>query len=224
MLVPHAGRDNRPGVHRIEPARRGRAGKHLPASRAEGYRSSLNMLRLLLATALFALARRGAARRCTPGRTRTACSTWRTCRRAPRARLRRASSCPGSRRSKADRWWEKVATRRPTRSTAPPRSTTCPAELVRAVIWAESAGDAGAVSHRGAIGLMQLMPHTAGEMYVEDPVDPGAEHHGRHALPALARQPVQGRHDRSRSPPTTPAPRRCASTAASRPSKRRAAT
>jgi soluble lytic murein transglycosylase len=47
-----------------------------------------------------------------------------------------------------------------------------PAELVRAVIWAESAGDAGAISHRGAIGLMQLMPHTAGEMYVQDPVDP----------------------------------------------------
>jgi soluble lytic murein transglycosylase-like protein len=29
-----------------------------------------------------------------------------------------------------------------------------------------------AVSHAGAVGLMQLMPHTAGEMYVQDPVDP----------------------------------------------------
>src|SRR6266403_1751292 len=47
-----------------------------------------------------------------------------------------------------------------------------PAELVRAVIWAESAGDAGAISTAGAIGLMQLMPRTAGEMFVEDPVDP----------------------------------------------------
>jgi soluble lytic murein transglycosylase-like protein len=47
-----------------------------------------------------------------------------------------------------------------------------PAELVRAVILAESAGNAGAISHKGAIGLMQLMPHTAGEMYVNDPVDP----------------------------------------------------
>jgi soluble lytic murein transglycosylase-like protein len=47
-----------------------------------------------------------------------------------------------------------------------------PAELVRAVILAESAGDASAVSHKGAIGLMQLMPRTAGEMYVNDPVDP----------------------------------------------------
>src|SRR3954469_14397490 len=69
-------------------------------------------------------------------------------------------------------WWEK-------RSDAPPDEIdraaalyNVPAELVRAVIWAESAGDAGAVSHRGAIGLMQLMPHTAGDMYVQDPVDP----------------------------------------------------
>jgi soluble lytic murein transglycosylase-like protein len=40
------------------------------------------------------------------------------------------------------------------------------------VIMAESAGDASAISHRGAIGLMQLMPQTAGQMYVNDPVDP----------------------------------------------------
>jgi len=73
---------------------------------------------------------------------------------------------------KAERWWEK-------RSDAPPDEIdkaaaryNVPAELVRAVIWAESAGDAGAISQRGAIGLMQLMPRTAGEMYVEDPVDP----------------------------------------------------
>src|SRR5207302_948109 len=33
-------------------------------------------------------------------------------------------------------------------------------------------GDAAAISRAGAIGLMQLMPHTAGTMYVEDPVDP----------------------------------------------------
>ena len=47
-----------------------------------------------------------------------------------------------------------------------------PSELVRAVIMAESAGDASAVSRVGAVGLMQLMPQTAGEMYVNDPVDP----------------------------------------------------
>jgi soluble lytic murein transglycosylase-like protein len=70
------------------------------------------------------------------------------------------------------RWWEK-------RSDAPPDEIDraaalhkVPAELVRAVIWAESAGDAAAISTAGAIGLMQLMPRTAGEMFVEDPVDP----------------------------------------------------
>jgi len=73
---------------------------------------------------------------------------------------------------RGERWWEK-------RSDAPPDEIDraaarykIPAELVRAVIWAESAGDGGAVSSAGAIGLMQLMPRTAGEMYVEDPVDP----------------------------------------------------
>ena len=75
-------------------------------------------------------------------------------------------------RKPADHWWDK-------RSDAPPDEIDraaafykVPAELVRAVIWAESAGDASALSHRGAVGLMQLMPHTAGKMYVQDPVDP----------------------------------------------------
>jgi soluble lytic murein transglycosylase-like protein len=43
--------------------------------------------------------------------------------------------------------------------------------LVRSVIAAESAGDARAVSHKGAIGLMQLMPGTAAELRV-DPWQP----------------------------------------------------
>ena len=43
--------------------------------------------------------------------------------------------------------------------------------LVRSVIAAESAGDAMAVSHKGAIGLMQLMPGTAAELEV-DPWQP----------------------------------------------------
>jgi soluble lytic murein transglycosylase-like protein len=73
---------------------------------------------------------------------------------------------------RGERWWEK-------RSDAPPDEIdraaalyNVPAELVRAVIWAESAGDAAAISRAGAIGLMQLMPRTAGDMYVQDPVDP----------------------------------------------------
>ncbi|MGD8375817.1 MAG: lytic transglycosylase domain-containing protein [Acidobacteriota bacterium] len=44
--------------------------------------------------------------------------------------------------------------------------------LVRAVIQAESAGDATAVSSRGAMGLMQLMPATARARGVTDPFDP----------------------------------------------------
>jgi soluble lytic murein transglycosylase-like protein len=126
------------------------------------------MLRLLLAMALFAL----------PAAARPPLHTWTdkdgvlhvddmppANRRASPRKL-----APGTK--KAERWWEK-------RSDAPPDEIdraaalyNVPAELVRAVIWAESAGDAGAISHRGAIGLMQLMPHTAGDMYVQDPVDP----------------------------------------------------
>ena len=70
------------------------------------------------------------------------------------------------------RWWER-------RSDAPPdeidraaKVFNIPAELIRAVIAVESAGDTSAISHKGAVGLMQLMPETAGQMYVEDPVDP----------------------------------------------------
>ena len=73
---------------------------------------------------------------------------------------------------KANNWWER-------RNDAPPDEIdraaqlyNVPAELVRAVIWAESGGDASAVSRTGALGLMQLMPRTAGDMYVQDPVDP----------------------------------------------------
>jgi soluble lytic murein transglycosylase-like protein len=85
-----------------------------------------------------------------------------------------ARSSPGrsSASARSLHWWER-------RSDAPPDQIdraaalyNIPAELIRAVIAAESAGDTAAVSHKGAIGLMQLMPGTAGEMYVEDPIDP----------------------------------------------------
>jgi len=45
-------------------------------------------------------------------------------------------------------------------------------ELVKAVIRAESAFDPGAVSHKGALGLMQLMPDTATLMDVDNPLNP----------------------------------------------------
>jgi soluble lytic murein transglycosylase-like protein len=83
-----------------------------------------------------------------------------------------APPVPGAPVKREGRWWER-------RSDAPPdeidraaQLNNIPAELVRAVIWAESNGDASARSHAGAVGLMQLMPRTAGEMYVQDPVDP----------------------------------------------------
>jgi soluble lytic murein transglycosylase-like protein len=47
-----------------------------------------------------------------------------------------------------------------------------PPALVKAVIAAESAFDSDAVSHRGAQGLMQLMPETAQEMGVVNPLEP----------------------------------------------------
>jgi soluble lytic murein transglycosylase-like protein len=46
------------------------------------------------------------------------------------------------------------------------------AKLVRAVIEQESAYFACAVSYKGAQGLMQLMPETAGELHVKDVFDP----------------------------------------------------
>ena len=47
-----------------------------------------------------------------------------------------------------------------------------PHALVKAVIATESNYNPWAVSEKGAVGLMQLMPQTAREMFVQDPFDP----------------------------------------------------
>ncbi len=52
------------------------------------------------------------------------------------------------------------------------------ARLLHAVISAESAYDPAAVSDKGAMGLMQLMPDTARRFGVADPFDPAANLHG----------------------------------------------
>lgn len=46
-------------------------------------------------------------------------------------------------------------------------------DLLRALIRKESANYPCAVSPKGALGLMQLMPNTAEELKVADPFDPG---------------------------------------------------
>ena len=50
--------------------------------------------------------------------------------------------------------------------------------LLLAVVQEESGGDARAVSSRGALGLMQLMPSTAQELGVAHPLDPAANLRG----------------------------------------------
>ena len=47
-----------------------------------------------------------------------------------------------------------------------------PEALIHSVIAAESAYDADAVSSKGAVGLMQLMPDTAQDLEVSDRRDP----------------------------------------------------
>jgi soluble lytic murein transglycosylase-like protein len=52
------------------------------------------------------------------------------------------------------------------------RLFSLPVNLVRAVVQVESGGQHDAVSGKGAVGLMQLMPETAREMGISDPRNP----------------------------------------------------
>jgi soluble lytic murein transglycosylase-like protein len=58
------------------------------------------------------------------------------------------------------------------------RQVGIPAAMVKAVIHAESAFDVDAVSRAGALGLMQLMPGTARELGVLDPLRAEENVHG----------------------------------------------
>ena len=64
--------------------------------------------------------------------------------------------------------------------------------LIRAVIHAESAFQPHAKSSVGALGLMQLMPDTAREMGVVDPMSPDENIHGGVRYLASLMQRVDG--------------------------------
>lgn len=91
----------------------------------------------------------------------------------PSSRVKgRKAEGQAAKKTQPARWWERATDAPPDEIDKAARLYNIPAELVRAVIAAESGGQAEAISHKGAIGLMQLMPGTAKKMYVEDPVDP----------------------------------------------------
>jgi soluble lytic murein transglycosylase-like protein len=78
---------------------------------------------------------------------------------------RRAAREPGARRFRSFSEYEQHVRAAADRYTLPPA-------LLRAVMAVESGFDRHALSDKGAMGLMQLMPATAKDMYVENAWDP----------------------------------------------------
>jgi soluble lytic murein transglycosylase-like protein len=66
--------------------------------------------------------------------------------------------------------------------------------LVHAVIHAESGGNAAAISGKGAQGLMQLMPRTAGKLGVADVLNPASNIEGGRAIFARAAGALSWQH------------------------------
>ena len=83
-----------------------------------------------------------------------------------------SSSQPAAAGSRSMHWWERATDAPPDAIDFAASMYKIPSELIRAVISVESAGDTSAVSRTGAKGLMQLMPQTAGHVFVKDTLDP----------------------------------------------------
>jgi soluble lytic murein transglycosylase-like protein len=83
-----------------------------------------------------------------------------------------SSSQPTAAGSRPVHWWERATDAPPDAIDFAASIYKIPSELIRAVISVESAGDTSAVSRTGAKGLMQLMPQTAGHVFVKDTLDP----------------------------------------------------
>lgn len=81
-----------------------------------------------------------------------------------RARPASSSASPGSGRRSLEQWREHI------RQAA--EKYRLPEALLLAVMAVESNFDHQALSEKGAMGLMQLMPGTASDMYVTDAWDP----------------------------------------------------
>jgi soluble lytic murein transglycosylase-like protein len=84
----------------------------------------------------------------------------------------KSSSQQAAAGSRPMHWWERATDAPPDAIDFASSMYKIPAELIRAVISVESAGDTSAVSRAGAKGLMQLMPQTAGHVFVKDTLDP----------------------------------------------------
>lgn len=84
--------------------------------------------------------------------------------------LEEALATPSDRARRAARHWSADDVRREIRNRAD-RHGLDPL-LVEKVVWAESNFNPLAVSHKGAMGLMQLMPETASLLSIAEPFDP----------------------------------------------------